>query len=201
MRRQATLYSLFPGVRAGLLSATMLQPQHWWYMTELAKHLEVPPSSLQRELDSLVGAGFLLRRQDGRRIYFKANTDSPLFPELRGIAEKTSGVVPALATALDKFHEKIDLALIYGSMARGKEHAGSDIDLMVVGRIQQIDLLPALRKLESRFRREVNVTLFSPEEFRRRRASADHFVGSVLKEKTIVLKGSLDELEDTAAKQ
>ena len=201
MRRQATLDSLFPGVRAGLLSATMLQPQHWWYMTELAKCLEVPLSSLQRELDSLVGAGFLLRRQDGRRIYFKANTDSPLFPELRGIAEKTSGVAPALATALDTFHEKIDLALIYGSMARGKEHAGSDIDLLVVGRIQQIDLLPALRKLESRFRREVNVTLFSPQEFRRRRASGDHFVDSVLKEKTIVLKGSLDELENAAAKQ
>jgi DNA-binding transcriptional ArsR family regulator len=140
MRKQSTLDSLFPRDRAGLLSATMLQPEHWWYMTELAKQLGVPPSSVQRELDSLVGAGFLLRRQDGRRIYFKANTESPLFPELRGIAEKTTGAVPALTTTLDKFHEKIDLALIYGSMARG-----------------QIDLLPILRKLESRFRREVNV--------------------------------------------
>jgi DNA-binding transcriptional ArsR family regulator len=139
MRTRSTLDSLFPSVRAGLLSATMLQPEHWWYMTELAKHLGVPPSSLQRELDSLVGAGFLLRRQDGRRIYFKANTEAPLFPELRGIVEKTTGVVPALTTALGKFREKIDLALIYGSMARGQEHAGSDIDLMVVGRIQQID--------------------------------------------------------------
>jgi predicted nucleotidyltransferase len=201
MRKHSTLDSLFPGVRAGLLSATMLQPEHWWYMTELAKHLGVPPSSLQRELDSLVGAGFLLRRQDGRRIYFKANTESPLFPELRGIAEKTTGIVPALTTALEKFHEKIDLALIYGSMARGQEHAGSDIDLMVVGRIQQIDLLPILRKLENRFRREVNVTLLSPEEFSRRRASADHFVSSVLKGKTILLKGSVHELENATSRQ
>jgi predicted nucleotidyltransferase len=201
MRKRATLDSLFPSARAGLLSATMLQPRHWWYMTELAKHLGVPPSSLQRELESLVGAGFLLRRQDGRRIYFKANTDSPLFRELRGIAEKTSGVVPALATALDKFRERIDLAVIYGSMARGQEHAGSDIDLMVVGQIQQIDLLPTLRKLESRFGREVNVTFFSPEEFERRRASPDHFVNSVLQGQTIPLKGSLHELENAAAKQ
>jgi predicted nucleotidyltransferase len=179
----------------------MLQSEHWWYMTELAKHLGVPPSSLQRELDSLVRAGFLLRRQDGRRIYFKANTESPLFPELKGIVEKTTGVIPALTDALDKFHEKIDIALIYGSMAHGQEHAGSDIDLMVIGRIQQIDLLPVLRKLESRFRREVNVTLFSPEEFERRRASADHFVSSVLKGKTILLKGSLHELESAASRQ
>jgi predicted nucleotidyltransferase len=196
MRKVKTLESLFPSVRAGLLSATMLQPEHWWYMTELAKHLGVPPSSLQRELDSLVEAGFLLRRQDGRRIYFKANTESPLFPELRGIVEKTSGVIPALTTALDKFREKINVAVIYGSMARGQEHAGSDIDLMVVGRLQQIDLLPILRKLENRFRREVNVTLFSPEEFQRRRAAADHFLSSVLKGKTILLKGSVHELEN-----
>jgi predicted nucleotidyltransferase len=179
----------------------MSQSEHWWYMSELAKHLGVPPSSLQRELDSLVRAGFLMRRQDGRRTYFKANTESPLFPELRGIVEKTSGVIPALMTALDKFHEKIDLALIYGSVARGEEHSGSDIDLMVVARLQQIDLLPMLRKLESRFRREVNVTLLSPEEFQRRRAAADHFVSSVLKGKTILLKGSLHELEDAFTKQ
>jgi predicted nucleotidyltransferase len=199
MRNIGTLGSLFPGVRAGLLSATLLQPEHWWYMTELAKHLGVPPSSLQRELDSLVGAGFLLRRHDGRRIYFKANTDSTLFPELRGIVEKTTGVVPVLTTALGRF-EKISIALMYGSMARGQEHLGSDIDLLVVGNIQQIDLLPTLRKLENRFRREINVTLFSMEEFRRKCASADHFVSSVLKGKTILLKGSLDELENATAK-
>jgi predicted nucleotidyltransferase len=91
--------------------------------------------------------------------------------------------------------------LLYGSIARGEEHAGSDIDLMVVGTLRQIDLLPALRKLESRFRREVNVTLFSPEEFRRKLTSADHFLSSVMKAKTIPLKGSLNELEKTASKQ
>ena len=63
---------------------------------------------------------------------------------------------------------------------------------------QQIDLLPALKKLESRFRREVNVTRFSPEEFRRKRALNDHFLSSVLKGKTILLKGVLDELTQLA---
>ena len=71
---------------------------------------------------------------------------------------------------------------------------------MVVGTLQQIDLLPVLRKLESRFRREVNVTLFSPEEFRRKLASADYFLSSVMNAKTIPLKGSLNELEETASK-
>ncbi len=72
---------------------------------------------------------------------------------------------------------------------------------MVVGTLQQIDLLPVLRKLECRFRREVNVTLFSPEEFRRKLESADHFLSSVMEAKTIPLKGSLNKLEETASKQ
>src|ERR1700738_4052701 len=115
MRTNSTLDVLFPAVRAGVLSATLLQPDHWWFMTELARHLEVTPSSLQRELESLVASGFLLRRQDGRRIYFKANTQSPLFPELRGLIEKTASIVPAFKAALEKIGARIELALLYGS--------------------------------------------------------------------------------------
>jgi predicted nucleotidyltransferase len=201
MRNIATLDALFPTVRAGVLSATLLQPDHWWFMTELARYLEVTPSSLQRELESLVASGFLLRRQDGRRIYFKANTESPLFPELRGLIQKTAGIIPELKAAIEKFGERIELALLYGSIASREEHAGSDIDLMVVGTLQQIDLVPVLRNLENRFRREVNVTLFSPAEFHLKLASGDHFLSSVMNAKTIPLKGSLNELEQTASKQ
>ena len=85
MRTTSTLDALFPAIRAGVLSATMLQPEHWWFMTELARHLGVTPSSLQRELKSLVVAGLLLRRQEGRRAYFKANVEAPQFPELCGL--------------------------------------------------------------------------------------------------------------------
>jgi predicted nucleotidyltransferase len=201
MRTSGTLDALFPAVRAGVLAATLLQPDHWWFMTELARHLEVTPSSLQRELESLVASGFLLRRQDGRRIYFKANTESPVFPELKGLVEKTVGIVPELQAAIEKFGGRIELALLYGSIARGEEHAGSDIDLIVVGTLRQVDLLPVLRRLESRFRREVNVTLFSSGEFHRKLASADHFLSSVMNAKTIPLKGLLNELEETASKQ
>lgn len=85
-------------------------------------------------------------------------------------------------------------------MARGSERPESDVDLLIVGTVQQIDLLPVLRKLESRFRREVNATLFSPEEFQPKRAQKDHFISSVLRETIIPLKGTLDELEETAAR-
>ena len=201
MRTNATLDALFPSIRAGVLSATFLQPERWWFMTELARQLGVTPSSLQRELGALVGSGILMRRQDGRRIYYKANSESPVFPEMSGLIKKTAGMVPALKTELKRFDDRIELALLYGSVARGEEKPASDVDLMIVGSLKQIDLLPSLRKLESRFGREVSVTLFSLEEFRRKLAAGDHFLKTVLKGKTISLKGALDELEETASRQ
>jgi len=201
MRKKSTLDALFPEIRAGVLAATLLQPERWWFMSELARHLETTPSSLQRELESLAAVGLLERRHDGRRSYFKANADSPLFADLRGLMEKTSGVVPALSAALEPFGPRIESAFLYGSVARGEEHAASDVDLAIVGTVRQIDLLPALRKLEARFHREVNVTLFSPQEFRARLAAGDHFLHSVLKGKTILLKGAIHELEEVAAGQ
>jgi DNA-binding IclR family transcriptional regulator len=109
MRTKGTLDALFPTVRSAVLSATLLQPDHWWFMTELARHLEVTPSSLQRELASLVASGFLLRRQDGRRVYFKANTESPVFPELRGLVEKTVGLFQSSKLQLKNLADESNL--------------------------------------------------------------------------------------------
>jgi glucosamine-6-phosphate deaminase len=103
MRMNGTLETLFPTIRASVLSATLLQPERWWIVTELARHLGTTPSRVQRELESLVSLGLLLRRQDGRRTYFKANADSPLFPDLRGLIEKTSGFETAQNSATNRF--------------------------------------------------------------------------------------------------
>jgi predicted nucleotidyltransferase len=197
----APLETIFPSIRAGILSSALLEPQRWWFLSELARHLGVGPSSLQRELESLVRSGILERREDGRRIYFRANTSSPVFEDLCGLVEKTAGTVPALAKAMEFFRGRIELALIYGSVARGEERASSDVDLMIVGSVKQIDLVPVLRKLEARLGREVNATLYSPQEFRSKLAAGDHFLRSVLKGKTILLRGSLDELDKAAARR
>ena len=85
------LDSLFPSVRQGVLAATLTRPEKWWYLSELAEFLHTRPSSLQRELRSLEQSGILKQRKDGRRTYFKAETRSPIFRELRSIFEKTDG--------------------------------------------------------------------------------------------------------------
>ena len=192
------LDSLFSSVRQGVLAATLGQPEKWWYLSELANFLHTRPSSLQRELASLEQSGILQQRKDGRRTYFKAETRSPIFRELRSIFEKTVGLIPSLRNALKPFGEKIACAFVYGSIARREEHATSDVDLMVIGNVGLGDLAPSLRKTEKRLGREVNVTNYSVDVFRKKIAGGDHFLTTVLKGSLQFVKGEQRDLDAVA---
>jgi len=194
------LDSLFPSVRQGVLAATLTRPRKWWYLSELAQFLDTRPSSLQRELSSLQQSGLLQQRKDGRRTYFRAEIRSPIFPELRNIFEKTVGLIPTLKVALQPFEGKIVCAFVYGSIARRQEHATSDVDLMVIGKVGLGDLAPSLRKAEKRLGREVNVTNYSEDEFRKKVAGGDHFLTSVLKSSRQFVKGEQCDLDAVADK-
>ena len=200
MRNSSVLTALFPQVRQGVLAATLGQPDKWWYLSELAGRLGTSPSSLQRELSSLVASGILVHRREGTRAYFKAQTQSPVFRDLQQLFEKTAGLAPILEHILRPFGNKIQSAFIYGSVARSREHAMSDVDVMVIGRAGLADLSPALRKAEERIGREVNVTAYSPEEFREKIKSRDHFLAAVLRGQKQFLKGGQSDLDELAGK-
>lgn len=190
------LGSLFPRVRQDVLAATLTRPDKWWYLSELADRLGTRPSSLQRELSSLVASGILVQRREGTRVYFKAETRSPVFPELRRLFEKTAGLIPLLEQMLKPFGDKIHCAFVYGSVARSQEHALSDVDLMVIGKAGLVDLSPALRKVETHLGREINVTAYSPREFREKVKSRDHFLTTVLRGRKQFVKGDRNDLDE-----
>jgi predicted nucleotidyltransferase len=200
MRKTAGLGALFPTVRGEVLAATLTQPDKWWYLSELAQFLRTTPSSLQRELKALVDGGILEQRREGTRTYFKAETRSPLFPELRGLLEKTAGLLPTLRQALEAFQARIDCAFVYGSVARSQEHALSDVDLLVIGGVGLTELAPALRKAETRLGREVNVTSYSAREFRQKVAVKDHFLSEVLRGPKEFVKGNQRDLDEVIGK-
>jgi predicted nucleotidyltransferase len=200
MRKNRGLATLFPTMRGDVLAATLNQPDKWWYLSELAQFLKTTPSSLQRELKALVAGGILQQRREGTRAYFKAETRSPLFPELRGLIEKTAGVLPTLQDVLAPLQAGMDCAFVYGSVARSDEHALSDVDLMVIGSAGLAELTPALRKAESRLGREVNATSYSTREFRTKVAAKDHFLSEVLKGPKQFVKGDERELDEIIGK-
>lgn len=200
MRKRTLIDALFPKTRQGVLAATFGQPERWWFLSELANQLETSPSSLQRELASLVASGLLRQKRDGKRLYFQAESHSPIFADLRNLVVKTLRVTAGLKDALAVFEDRIRCAFIYGSVARSQEHALSDVDLMVIGPLGLSDLSPALRALEHKFNREFNATCYSPQEFGKKVRSGNHFLVSVLKEEKIFLKGDIHELEKLAGK-
>jgi predicted nucleotidyltransferase len=200
MRNHSVLTALFPQVRQGVLAATLGQPDKWWYLSELADHLGTSPSSLQRELSSLVASGILVHRREGTRAYFKAETKSPVFRDLQQLFAKTAGLAPILERLLQPFGNKIQCAFIYGSLARSREHAMSDVDVMVVGRAGLADLSPGLRKAEERLGREVNVTAYSPEELQGKIKSRDHFLSAILRGRKQFVKGGQRDLDEIVGK-
>lgn len=200
MRKSPILEALFPEVRAKVLATVFGQPNREWYLTELARTLEMQPSSLQRELEALSEAGILEQRRDGRRVYVKADRTSPVFADLRGLLEKTAGVIPVLSSELGSLGESVYLAFVYGSIARSEETSASDIDLMVVGKVGLSDLISALRSSERILGRPVNPSVYSSAEFQERARSGDHFLTTVLKGAKQFVKGGEDELERIAGK-
>ncbi len=193
--RQAkhALDALLPRTRQLVLAAVMMHPGRWWYRSDLARHLGVTPSSLQRELSALVGAGILRRKQEGGRVYYQADVENPIFPDLQSLVAKTAGLVSVLQSTLKSVRDRIVSAFVYGSIARSTERSPSDIDLMVIGRVRLSELSPLLRRAEERLARPVNATLHTPIEFRKRVAAKNPFLHNVLeKEKLFVIGGEHD---------
>jgi len=72
----------------------------------------------------------------------------------------------------------------------------SDVDMVVIGRAGLADLSPALRKAEERLGREVNVAVYSPEEFREKVKSRDHFLTAVLRGRKQFVRGGQSDLDE-----
>jgi predicted nucleotidyltransferase len=198
MRKSSPIDALISKTTQGLLAATVLQPQRWWYLSDLAKHLGRGPSSLQAPLASLVSAGILCRRKDGNRVYFQADSNCPFIGELQGIIAKTVGLIDVLRDALAPLESQITVAFVHGSVAKSQERASSDIDLIVIGSLGLSKLSPILETVEGHLGRPVNVSVFTPQEFAKKIAAKNHFLRAVLDKEKLFVIGNADDLERTA---
>jgi predicted nucleotidyltransferase len=136
--------------------------------------------------------GLLKLRNDGNRIYYGANTEHPLFPEIRGIVEKTCGVSASLENALAG--PGVEIAFIFGSVGAGRARPDSDLDLFVIGDIGLRNLVKRLVGISERVGRVVNSHVIKEEEFSRKARTKDHFVSNVLGAERVFVIGSEDEL-------
>ena len=193
-RTSHILDALLPKTKQRLLSAILLRPERSWYLSELARGLHVPPSSLQRDLEQFSEAGIVTRRLDGNRVYFQGDRTCPIFQDLSRMLEKTAGLADVVRSALAPLRSRIEIAAIYGSIASGEERSSSDVDLMVIGRATLADLALVLRPLEEELGRSVNVSVYTSQEFRKRLKNKNHFLNSVLGTEMLFVFGEADDL-------
>lgn len=163
------------------------------HLRELERRSGLAVRTVEKELARLTKLGLIDRRVDGNRRYYTASKAHPLYPEIRGLVLKTTGLADVLRNALQK-EQRVSVAFIFGSVAQGRERAHSDIDLLAVGDIGLRELVKLLHGISDAVGREINPKAFSPEEFRRRNRNEDPFLSRVLATPRIFVIGNEDEL-------
>jgi predicted nucleotidyltransferase len=189
---------LFGRVRLAVLTLLFGNPDREFYLREIVRAAGVGQGAIQRELASLVSAGLVQRLRRGSNVFYSADRQSLLFDELHSLVMKTSRSADILKAALEKLTDQVAAAFIYGSVAKGTEKAASDIDLMVIGSVSFAEVVSALLDAQEWLGREINPSVFSADEFRRRAVSGDHFISTVMNEPKIFLLGSDNELRELA---
>lgn len=179
--------------RTRVLSALLLHPDTTWHVRELARRLNALPGSLNRELQKLADAGILSRQRVGNQVHYRANLACPVFLELTGLLRKTSGLATVLAEVLQPLADRIDCALIFGSVARGEEAAGSDVDVLVLGELEFGEVLTAFHPAQGVVQREINPVVYRTIDFRNKVTSKNTWAREVLRNPKLFLIGSADD--------
>ena len=163
------------------------------HVREIERQSGLSIGTVRQELQKLVHMELLSARRDGNRLYYQANKEHPLYPDICGLVRKTSGLVEVLKGALDK--KGVRVAFVFGSIAEGQEGARSDVDLMVIGEVGLRTVSKWLSSISEEIDREINPHAMSAKEFRKRIRSGEHFLTRVLNSPRLFIVGNENELE------
>jgi predicted nucleotidyltransferase len=191
---------LFPEYRRRVLSLLLLHPEEALHGREVARRVGLPAGTIARELRKLSDAGLLAREQRGNQQVYRAGTESPIFSEVASILRKTFGLADVLAEALAPEAARLRVAFVFGSVAQGRETAGSDVDVMLIGDTPFRRAVELLYPAQSRIGREVNPKVFTAAEFSAGSRS-EILLADVLAKPKLFLIGNAHDLEELARDQ
>ena len=184
---------LFGQIRGRILRLLFGHPDQAFFVRQISRETAISVGSVQRELETLAQVGLIERSKSGHQVYYQANRNHPVFPEIHSLIAKTVGVFELLRSALSPLTTRISQAFVYGSMARQEETAQSDVDLMIVGEVTLDEILAQFATVEPLIGRTINPTIYSSKEFRSKLQSGNHFLGSVMRGEKVFLIGAENE--------
>lgn len=190
--------TLFGRTRGAVLSVLYGHVGESFYLRQLARRTDIALGPVQREIRQLVDAGLVTSKIVGGRTLYGANPESPVFAEIKSLVTKTVGMHDLLSAALDPLRKKINLAFVYGSVARSSETERSDVDLMIVGRVDFGTAVSRLTEAQKTLNREINPTVYSVKEFGDKMRG--NFLKTVLAEEKLFIIGDENVLRELGQK-
>jgi predicted nucleotidyltransferase len=188
--------ALFTPVQQRVLGIVFGQPERRFQSAELIRLAGSGTGAVHRQLQRLVEAGLVAVSRDGNQKYYKAKKDSSVYAEVHGLIVKTVGIVEPLRAALATVAGRIDLAFVFGSVAKGSEHGASDLDLLVVtDTLAYADVYSALENAERTLGRTINPTVFTRAEWKRKRSRKDSFAARITAQRRLFVIGTDDAIE------
>jgi predicted nucleotidyltransferase len=178
--------------RVKLLTLFLLNPEQEYYVREIVRMIEENYNAVRRELANLEAFGLITGQKKGNQQYYTVNRSFFLYDDLQKIVLKTEGIAKTIRGDLGG-QSNIECMFIYGSFARGTAGAKSDIDLFIVGDVDENVLIPLIHTSEQAINREINYTLMNGDELNRRKKSGDPFVKNVMLEPKIQIIGTCDD--------
>jgi predicted nucleotidyltransferase len=187
--------ALFSKTQRQVLGYLYTNPDRSFYVNEIVQHAGMGIGTVQRELEKLSRAGILTVKKIGNQKHYQANRESPIFEELYSLVLKTFGASDVLKRIMEPYVEKIKTAFIFGSVAKGTDHANSDIDIMIISdSLAYPDIMAAIPQAESELGRIVNPKLFSAAQFRKKVDADSSFVQRVIEQPKIFLIGTENDI-------
>jgi uncharacterized protein len=190
--------TLFGRTRGAVLSVLYGHIGEAFYLRQLARLTNITLGAVHRELRQLVGAGLVNRKTVGVQTFYTANQESPVFAEIKSLIIKTVGMHDVLLAALEPLRKKINLAFVYGSVAQSMESKRSDVDLMIVGNVDFGEIVEKLADAQKILNREINPTVYSVKEFRKK--ARENFLMTVLAGKKLFIIGDENVLRELGQK-
>jgi len=178
--------------RVKLLELLLLNPTEEFHLREISRRIQVSAPYVKREMTNLISLGLVLKRSQGNLTLFKFNKGSPIAEELKRIFLKTESFGRFIRDRIREIGE-IRFALIYGSFAKGEEAETSDIDLLIVGDVNERRMLDITQKIEERVGREVNYIAWTENEFEKKARERIPLLEEIVNTPVIMIVGDLDE--------
>lgn len=177
-------------IRKNILLLFVYNPEKEYYINEVARLVKTSSGTAARELQKLIDGGFLKKEEKANAVYFRMNSTSVVAHDIKNIIDKTIGLEYVLKKELSGVRDVL-FSFIFGSYASGGMKVDSDIDLYVIGEVDEDELHMKTKNAEKYIHREINYHIATIDEFKEKLGTS--FFHKKIVENYILLSGDESE--------